>query len=199
MKGIEKITGRILAEAQADAAAIKAEAEAKAAEIKAEYEEQARRLYDEKLETGRTEAAAAADRKSRAAVLQSRKDVLGTKQLLIDQAYALTKEAILDMPEEEYIAFLADKAAKASVSGTEKIVFNAADREKVGPAVVSEVNRKLLESGKKAEITLSEETMDIPGGLFLKEKDISVNCSVDTLMNICREEMDSKVAQALFG
>ena len=199
MKGIEKITGRILAEAEADAAAVKAEAEEKAAGIKAEYEEQARRIYDEKLETGRTEAAAAADRKSRAAILQSRKDVLATKQRLIDQAYARAKEAILAMPEEDYVAFLADKAVKASVSGTEKIVFNAADREKVGPKVVSEVNRKLSECGKKAELTLSEETMDIPGGLFLKEKDISVNCSVDTLMNICREDMDSKVAQVLFG
>lgn len=199
MKGIEKITGRIIEEAQADAAAVKSEAEAKAAEIKAEYEEQARRIYDERIETGRTEAAAAADRKSRAAILQSRKEILGTKQLLIDRAYGRARQAILKMPEDEYISFLSDKAAAASVSGTEKIVLNPADREKVGGKVISETNRKLSECGKKAEITLSEETVDIPGGLFLKENDISVNCSVDTLMNICREEMDSKVAKVLFG
>ena len=199
MKGIEKITGRIIAEAKADADAIKAEAEAKAAEILAEYEEQAKRIYDEKIEAGKVDAAAAADRKSRAAILQSRKDILGTKQILIEQAYARVKQAVLGMPDEEYIAFLAGKAAAASVSGKEAVVLNAADRERVGGRVVSEANRMLAESGKTAEIVLSEETMDIPGGLFLKEKDISVNCSVDTLISICREEMDSKVAKVLFG
>ena len=125
MKGIEKITGRILAEAQDDAEAVKAEAEAKAAEITAEYEEQARRIFDEKIETGKVDAAAAADRKSRAALLQSRKDILGTKQLLIDQAYALARQSILEMPEEEYIAFLADKAAAASVSGFSPVKYSA--------------------------------------------------------------------------
>ena len=199
MKGIEKITGRILDEAKADADAVIAEAEAKAAEILAEYEEQAKRIYDEKIEAGKVDAAAAADRKSRAAILQSRKDILATKQRLIDQAYSNARRAILGMPEEEYIAFLADKAAAASVSGKEAVSLNAADRERVGSRVVSEVNRKLAERGKTAEISLSEETADIPGGLFLKEKDISVNCSVDTLISICREEMDSKVAKVLFG
>ena len=198
MKGIEKITDRILSDARADADAQKAEAEAKAAEILAEYEVTAKAVYDSRLESGKKEAEAAADRKCRAAGLQSRKDVLATKQEMIEAAYAKAKKAILNMPEEDYIDFLAEKACQASVSGNEKICLNVSDKEKIGSALVKAANAKLAAAGKKAGLSLSEETEKIAGGLFLKERDISVNCSIDSLMAICREELDVKVAKILF-
>lgn len=199
MKGIEKITDRILSEARADADAQRAEAEAKAAEILAEYEEQARAVYDSRMENGRKEAESAADRKVRAANLQSRKDVLGTKQDMIDQAYAMAKKAILRMPEEEYVDFLANKAAQASVSGNEQILLSEMDKNNIGEKLIQAVNAKLAAQGKNAGITLAEGTAKIMGGLFLKEKDISVNCSIDSLLSICRESLDVKVAKVLFG
>ena len=45
MNGIEKITGRIEADAQEQAKAIAAEAEAKCAEIRADYDKQAQDQY----------------------------------------------------------------------------------------------------------------------------------------------------------
>ena len=199
MKGIEKITDRILSEARADADALKGEAEAKAAEILAEYEVQAKATYEERMANGKAEAAASADRKIRAANLQARKDVLGTKQDMIDQAYAMAKKAILRMPEEEYIDFLANKAAQASVTGNETIILSEMDKANIGEKLIPAVNEKLAALGKNAGITLSDETAKIMGGLFLKEKDISVNCSVDSLLTISRESLDVKVAKVLFG
>ncbi len=199
MKGIEKITDRIISEARADADAARAEAEAKAAQILADYEEQAKAVYDSRLESGKQEAAAAADRKVRAANLQSRKDVLSTKQDMIEQAYAMAKKAILRMPEDQYVDFLAEKAAKASVSGTEQIQLSEMDRANIGEKLIKAVNDKLAAQGKNAGITLADETAKIMGGLFLKDKDISVNCSVDSLLSIARESLDVKVAKVLFG
>ena len=199
MKGIEKITDRILSEAKADAGAQIAEAEAKAAEILAEYEEQAKAVYDERMENGKKEAAAAADRKIRAANLQSRKDVLSTKQDMIDTAYSMARKAILRMPEDEYVDFLAEKAAKASVSGKEQIQLSEMDKANIGEKLIAAVNAKLAALGKPAGITLAEEPAKIMGGLFLRDKDISVNCSVDSLLAIAREGLDVKVAKVLFG
>ena len=198
MKGIEKITDRILSEAREEAEAIKAEASAKAEEILADYEGQAKETYEARMESGKKEAADAADRKIRAAGLQSRKDVLAAKQEMIEAAYAAAKETILNMPEAEYIEFLAEKASRASVSGTEQIALNEADQKKIGDALVKAANEKLAAAGKKAELSLSQETAAITGGLFLREKDISVNCSIDSLMAICREELDVKVSKVLF-
>ncbi len=199
MKGIEKITDRIISEAKADASAQIAEAEAKAAEILAAYEEQAKTVYDEKMESGKVEAAAAADRKIRAANLQSRKEVLGTKQDMIDQAYAMAKKTILRMPEDEYVDFLAGKAVQASVTGNEQIQLSEMDRNNIGEKLIAAANARLAAMGKNAGLTLAEEPAKIMGGLFLKDRDISVNCSVDSLLAIAREGLDAKVAKVLFG
>ncbi len=199
MKGIEKITERILSEAREEADQQIAGAKAQADEILAGYSEQAKKLYENKLAAGRVEAAAAADRKNRSALLDSKKDILGTKQKMIEQAYAEAKESIINMPEGEYVDFLANKAADASSTGEEMIILNAADKERVGEKVVAAVNEKLAAAGKKADVKLSDETMKISGGLFLKQGDVSINCSVDSLMDLVREELDVKVAGVLFG
>ena len=52
MTGIEKITGRIEADARAEAAQITAEAKAKCDAIKADYEKKAQDAYWEKLQAG---------------------------------------------------------------------------------------------------------------------------------------------------
>ena len=52
MTGIEKITGRIEADARAEAAAITAEANAKCAEIRAEYDKKAQDEYWTRVRAG---------------------------------------------------------------------------------------------------------------------------------------------------
>ena len=86
MKGVEKITERILAEANEAANAAKSEAEAKAKEILEEFEGKAKQTYEQMVANGRTEAAAAAERKVRTAKLQAKKDILGSKQEFINKA-----------------------------------------------------------------------------------------------------------------
>ena len=199
MKGLDKITERILSEARADADAVIAEAKGQAEEIMVNYEAEAKAAYDERLAKGKADAASGADRKERTARLQAKKDILSAKQELIDKAYALAQEQLLEMSAEEYTGFLADKACKASINGNEQIVLNKKDREAIGEAVAAAANAKLAGAGKPANMTLSEETADILGGLFLKKGDISVNCSIETLLAIGREDLDARVAGILFG
>ena len=199
MKGVEKITERILAEANEAANAAKSEAEAKAKEILEEFEGKAKQTYEQMVADGRTEAAAAAERKVRTARLQAKKDILGTKQEFINKAYTIAQESILAMPEAEYVDLLARKACEASVSGEEAVILNEDDKSDLGQKVVDAANALLAAAGKKASLTLSDETAKMIGGLFLKQNDVSVNCSIDSIIGTFREDLDVKVAKVLFG
>ena len=199
MKGVEKITERILAEANEAANTAKSEAEAKAKEILEEFEGKARQTYEQMVATGRTEAAAAAERKVRTAKLQAKKDILGTKQEFINKAYTIAQESILAMPENEYVDLLARKACEASISGEEAVILNEDDKSVLGQKVVDAANALLAAAGKKASLTLSDETAKMIGGLFLKQNDVSVNCSIDSIIGTFREDLDVKVAKVLFG
>ncbi len=199
MKGVEKITERILAEANEAANTAKSEAEAKAKEILEEFEGKAKQTYEQMVANGRVEAAAAAERKVRTAKLQAKKDILGTKQEFINKAYTIAQESILAMPEDEYVDLLARKACEASVSGEEAVILNEDDKSVLGKKVVEAANALLAAAGKKASLTLSDETAKMIGGLFLKQNDVSVNCSIDSIIGTFREDLDVKVAKVLFG
>ena len=199
MKGVEKITERILAEANEAADNAKSEAEAKAKEILEEFEGKAKQNYEQLVANGRIEAAAAAERKVRTAKLQAKKDILGTKQEFIDRAYTIAQESILALPEDEYVSLLAKKACEASVSGEEAVILNEDDRSALGQKVVEAANALLAAAGKKASLVLSDETANIIGGLFLKQNDVSVNCSIDSIIGTFREDMDIEIAKVLFG
>jgi len=198
MKGVEKITERILAEANEAADNAKSEAEAKAKEILEEFEGKAKQSYEQLVANGRIEAAAAAERKVRTAKLQAKKDILGTKQEFINKAYSIAQESILAMPEDEYVDLLARKACEASISGEEAVILNEDDKSVLGQKVVDAANALLAAAGKKASLTLSDETAKMIGGLFLKQNDVSVNCSIDSIIGTFREDLDVKVAKVLF-
>ena len=49
-----------------------------------------------------------------------------------------------------------------------------------------------------ARMTLSNETRDITGGLILRRGSIEANCSVELLVELCRGELSSQLADILF-
>ena len=145
MNGIEKITARIAAEAGAEAEAILAEARAQAAEIGAEFEKKAQEEYQSCLRRGTVETEQRVQRLGNTARLEAKKEVLALKQELIAAAYDKAREKILNLPQAEYVAFLAAQAGKASVSGDEVIALNEADRASIGAQVVEADLARALE------------------------------------------------------
>ena len=49
-----------------------------------------------------------------------------------------------------------------------------------------------------AQLTLSQETRPIQGGFILKDGNVEVNCTFETLVRLQRGEMDREVAKVLF-
>ena len=178
MNGIEKITGRIEADAQEQAKAIAAEAEARCAEIRADYDKQAQDQYWARVRDGVKACEDRVQRMGRLAEMEARKSVLALKQEMVDAAFAAALDKICTMPQADYVAYLAKLAAQAATTGTETLVFNAKDQAACGQAVADAANALLAQQGKQARLTVSSATRDLRAGFVLQQGDIEVNCAV---------------------
>ena len=199
MNGIEKISARILADAEAEAAAIRAQAEEKAAQIRAEYDRRIANEQQRLAAEAQTEAAKQLERDQGAARMAARRQVLEKKQALVDAAFRQAEQQLLSLPEADYIRLCAQLAARASVSGSEELIFSAEDREKVGLAVTEQANALLAKDGKPAKLTLSTDARPMRGGVVLKDGLIETNCSLGTMVDGLRPELSGEVAARLFG
>ena len=191
MNGLEKINAHIQRDGKAEVDAILAEAGKRIEVAQAGYRAQARQLTaDAQVRRERT-VAEQLERLAGSADMERRQMLLGAKQACIDEAFDRAARALRALPREEYVALLA-KTAVAAGTGCEEIVLSAADRENVGPAVVSAAN------AGGAAFTLSDETRELGGGLVLKKGKVEINCAFDTQLRQLRQEMASDVAHTLF-
>ncbi len=197
MNGIEKIAARIEADAMAEIAAMEAEAAERCAAIAAEAEAQAAEVYEKRIAKGRTDCAERRERLGAAADMEARKALLAFKQEMVGEAFMKAVDAIVNLPENEYIDFLAFQAAAASSSGCEELLFSERDQA-VAQAAAERANAILKEKGREAKLKVSAQIAQIPGGLILRQGDIEVNCAADSLVFLHRNRLASQVASILF-
>ena len=194
MNGIEKITQRIQADAQAEIDRILEDAHAEAAKLTAGYESQA---AAEAAELSAKNQKAAAEREERlvsTAQMEARKVGLAAKQEMVEKAYALALEKLCSMPDEKYVQTVADLLVQAAPNGRGAVIFAPAERERIGEAAVRAANEK-LHGGK---LTLAEETRPLKGGFILSDGKVEVNCSFDTLVRLQKAETAGSAAKKLF-
>ena len=195
MKGTEKIIAHIQADAKAQADAILAQAEQQCAEIKADFDKKAADRYSERIRSGVKACQDEVDSRVRIDQMEARKGTLAVKQEMVALAFDKALEQLCNLPEEQYVAFLAALAARASVSRDEEIILNARDRAAVGEKVVSAANNR-LGSGR---LTLAAETRDFAGGLILRRGNVEANCTAELLVELQRGELSAEIAGLLFA
>lgn len=198
MKGIDKITSRIIADAEAECAAVKKESDERVAAIREENERRAQEEYLRLVREGVKDTEQRVQRLDRTARLEAKKSILNMKQETVSRAFELAKGKIAELPERDYVAFLAREASEAAVSGQEEVIFCERDRKSVGAKAVKAANELLATKGMPGMLTLSDTTREFSGGLMLKQGDIEVNCTVDTLLDLARGELAARVAEVLF-
>ena len=156
MNGIEKISARILADAEAEAAAIRGQAEEKAAQIAADYDKKIAAEQQRLSAEVEAEAAKQLERDQGAARMAARRQLLETKQALVDKAFRQAEQQLRSLPQAEYEALCAHLACGASTSGCEELIFSAEDRERVGAAVTAKANELLQKASDRADEIISE-------------------------------------------
>jgi V/A-type H+-transporting ATPase subunit E len=199
MNGIDKIAEKIAEDAKKEAEALLTAAQAEAAAIADKYAAQAQAESEIILAAGREKAREIRRRADSAAVQEAKQQFLAAKQRIIAQTFDQALQRLLSLGLGEYRAFLARMAAKAAATGSEEILLTSKDREALGQKVLEEANRLLKEAGKKGNLTLSPEAGSFSGGLVLKAGDVEVNCTLDALLRLSKEELALDVAAALFA
>ena len=194
MNGIERITQRISADAQAEMDRVLGEARAEAEKITARYQAQADAEAADLDARNKKAAAEREERLAGTAQMEARKAALAAKQEMVEKAYDLALQKLCSLPEEKYTAVLAELLVRASSTGKEEVIFSEADRRKVGKAAVEKANQ---EGGKN--LTLSGETRSIPGGFILRSGSVEVNCAFDTLVRLQKAETAGDVVKKLFA
>ncbi|MCL2044829.1 MAG: V-type ATP synthase subunit E [Oscillospiraceae bacterium] len=199
MNGIEKIITHIKSESDAECEAIELAANEECERIRNEYATIEQDEYSRLMEAGTIEAERRLERLNNLAILESKKQILVTQQEMLSEAFAYAAKVILELPESQYIQFLAKQACAASLTGTESVVLSAKDKARIGVAAVDAANAALRALGKTASLTLSDRVADIRGGLILSGGDIEVNCDVDALVSAYKNELSPAVASILFS
>ena len=199
MTGTKRIVSHIEAETQSEIDALLAQAQANAAEITAEYAKKAEAEAAELLRAGKESAEQRVQRQERTTRLEARKDILGLKQEMVSAAYDKAREAILALDEDKYVAFLAEQAGAAALTGREEILLNKTDRDRIGAKLLAAANAAAVKRGLPGEMKLSDETRAVSGGLILRRGSIEVNCTLEKLLEMSRSALDAEVASVLFN
>ena len=223
MTGLEKITGKILAEAQADADQTIADAKVKCDATAAQYRTRADALEEKLREDARREGERIITRARSAAEMDKRNILLSARVDVIDDTFGEAYAALKSLPEEEYLSFLVKLLTDALIArvnernkslalygeGEEvseepdryEVILNAADREKYGDRLLQGVRRAVVgrvDTAVLEKLSLSDRTARIDGGMILKYGDVETNCSLDMVFADARERMEAEVSRMLF-
>ena len=194
MDGIEKITAKIAADAQAEIDQLTAQAKAEADAIAADAAAKANAITTQLNAQGERAAAERQERLLSVAQLDARNAALAAKQATLDKAFDLALTKLCSMEDEAYTELLAQLLVKASRTGKEQVAFNQKDLDRVGKNAVARANELL--SG--ATLTLAADTRSIMGGFILVDGRIETNCAFETLVRLERANMAGEVAKLLF-
>lgn len=189
---IEKITSKIVGEAEEKKKAVLAEANAKAEEILAAARKEADDFVASETARGQQMKETLIERHGSVAAIDCRKLVLRQKQELLEDCFAQAVQALSQLPEEEYVDFLV-ALGKAAGEKEGALIFNERDKAAVGAKVCEK-----LSAAAGGAFVVAEETRAMAGGFFLQAGKVFINNTVEALVAEHKEAMNSEVAGKLF-
>ena len=191
---IEKITGKIIGEAEESREQMLAEARAKAEEIISAAEKQAAAHMASEKARGLADKEKLISRRKSVSDIDCRKVILQQKQDLIASCFAQATTAITQMPEAAYLDLLVALGKQTGLAAG-KLIFNAKERQTIGAKVVDALNAQ-TEGGK---FVLAEETRTLQGGFLLQAGNVYMNNTIEALVEESRDALSAEIAEMLFA
>ena len=220
MTGFDKLTDKILSDANNTADGIIASAQGEIARIEAEYAEKKERAHKEildsalgKAQTLKSSVRTTVDNEYNS-IIKKHKDVM-----IADVVDAAANE-ILSFKEDKYISFMSKLLAKVIISRVayEKAYFDAhgesvspsqyvlvlrkKDRDAMGEKIIAAMRRVTvgkIPAGVLDKVVLSSRTISVKGGFILEAGEDTIDASMDTIIELFIEEAGEDISQMLFG
>lgn len=224
MTGLERITAKIIAEAESDAAKILEAADDRCAVISKEAEEKAAAAEKKIAEQNEKKCEDIISRAKSSANMTKRNILLEAESEMIDRAFETARCEILNFPKEKYCEMLVtlisgsltglietERVNREVYGDTEElpeeeqpyeILLNADDKAAYGDIIHEELRRKVvgkIDSSVLKKVKISDETANIDGGIILRYGNIELNCSISKMINGLRATLEGEIAKVIFG
>ena len=220
MTGLEKVIGKIIADAEADAGEILDKARAECEEIKAKYTAETEAEIEKLTDECDRECQALIIRARSSAAMAKRNAILEARAKLLDDAYAAAEKQIKSMNGDQYLELLCKmlrSSLKNQLEGEAEslrlygedispaayeVVLNSRDRETYGEKLLAAYRAgygSKLSPAVLAKLRLAPDTAPIDGGIILRCGPVETNCSLSMLLAANRRETEAKVSRILFG
>ena len=220
MTGLEKVTGKIIADAEADARVILDKAQAECEAIQAKYAAETEAEIEKLTDECDRECQALIIRARSSAAMAKRNAILEARAKLIDDAYAAAEKQIRSMNGEQYLDLLCKMLRTALKDQLEaeadslrlygedvspaayEVVMNPRDRDTYGEKLLAAYRAGYgarLSPTALARLRLAPDTAPIDGGLILRCGPVETNCSLSMLLAANRRETEARVSRILFG
>lgn len=185
---IDSIKERIMEEAQSYADGCVNDANFRVEALLEETRIEAEKIKNDANIKAEKDSKTLVERRESVAGLEARKMQLFAKQEIIQESFDKALEKLQKLDEKEYIAFLTNRLSCFESDGGE-IMLSSDDLSKYGEKL-----RKKFDG----VFTVCNEPVDIKGGFLLKQGSISINASVEKLVENEREELTGDIADILF-
>jgi len=195
----EKLRQKIIADAEAEAGKIVEEGRARAGKIKSDTDAEVARIASEFAQKAKAQAAEYIRRQISLRELEARKAILAEKGNLIDEVFSKALEELSQRDRKGGYALTRKLLLGAIEVGDEEIILSPEDKSSLGGSFVEDLNKELVKAGKRGEVKVAADTRDISGGFILRRGRAETNGSFNTLLATLRDEMETEVAEILFG
>ena len=198
--GLDKITARILAEAESFAEAEIKKARAEADERLAAAEKKSAVQSAERLDRARAEAEALTASAVGSAERRERGALLALRVELADKAFDAALEKLSHLPEDAYVPAMAALLAETVNAGLDdgaSAFLSLNDRDMAFAEKILEAAKSKY--AKAVTVAKAEKSAPIRAGFLLICGDIEFNCSAEAILAAARDSLEKPVLDILFG
>ena len=222
MTGVDKITAKIISDAESDARARLEQASAECERIRADYSARAAELRESMIAGAEHDAEEFVSRARSSAAVEKRNILLNARSEMIDAAFDTAIAEIRAWDGDKYRELLIGLVASAVVGQVNaeqaeldnygdaelergarfEVVLSRADRDAHGAAVLDGVRKYVvgrLDPTRLADLVLADYTANINGGVIIRYGDMEINCSLDMIFSRLRESLEGEVYKILFN
>ncbi len=194
MSGIDRITAKIL-----DQAKLQAENRVDyARETAKKAEAGLKKRFNRTMEAERIKAAEEGDEAAKRVIanvmLEGRKKKLAARQDAVNLVFEKVITEMTGLPEKDYIEFLAGLALPVLKKGENELILNNRDKNTIGMKLLKMLKAK----SPDMMVVVSDESVLSAGGLVVKNGNIQTNLTMESIIRLEREKLETDVVGLIF-
>ena len=132
------------------------------------------------------------------AKLEANKKILAEKQSILNKVFDEAAKRISNLGKAEYLELIENLIMENIETGNETIFISEKDKEIINQEYLKTINKKILQMGKRADLSLSNDYIPISGGIVIGKDEIKKNASIEIMLNKIKEDYETKLSNFLF-